>query len=244
MAKEYAKSFYNSKKWRDCREAYFNSKYGICELCGKKGEEVHHKTFLSSENILNYDIAFNWDNLQLLCRSCHNAIHEKAYEMHRAKNRRNNGVQNGLCFDEDGNLIENKNVYIVWGAPASGKTKYVKEHKGKYDLIVDLDYILSAISLINGKNIAEDYLPFGLEIRDLLYNLIAERKYYFEKAWIIATLPNKKKRLELQAKLKAELIHIDTSKEKCIEQAKYDNERVNKDLQYRIIEKYFKELEI
>lgn len=244
MSKENRNSFYNSKKWRDCRNAYFNSKYGICELCGKPGEEVHHKVFLNSENIHDYNIAFNWDNLQLLCRGCHNAIHEKAYDMYRAKNRTNAGVKNGLCFDEDGNIIENKNVFIVWGAPASGKTTYVRENKGKYDLVVDLDYILSAISFINGKDRAEDYLPFGLEIRDLLYNLIAERKYYFEKAWIIATLPNKKKRLELQSKLKAELIHIDTSKDLCLKRARNDEDRRNKDLQYKIIEKYFKELEI
>lgn len=244
MAKENRNSFYNTKKWRECRNAYFSSQYGICELCGKPGEEVHHKIFLNSENMHDYNIALNWDNLQLLCRKCHNEIHEKAYEMHRAKNRRNTGVKNGLCFDEDGNIIENKNVYIVWGAPASGKTKYVKENKGKYDLVVDLDYIISAISFIDGKERAEDYLPFGLEIRNLLYDLIAERKYYFENAWVIATLPNKKKRLELQAKLKAELIHIDTNKELCIERARYDDSRANKQFQYRIIEKYFNELEI
>lgn len=244
MTKEFAKNFYNSTTWRKCRNAYFNSKFGICELCGKPGEEVHHKKFLTAENINDADVTLNWDNLQLLCRSCHNAIHEKSYEMYRAKHRPDKGINNGLCFDEEGNIVENKNVFVVWGSPASGKTKYVKEHKGKYDLIVDLDLIIRAIGMMESNEVTGDYLPFALDVRNLLYDLIEERKYYFEKAWIIATLPKKKERTELKERLKAELIHIDTDMETCLMYAKYDDNRKNKQLQYEIIKKYFNKLEL
>ena len=91
MSKEFAKKFYKSTAWIKCRNAYFNSKFGICELCGKPGEEVHHKKILTAENINDADVTLNWDNLQLLCRSCHNAIHEKSYEMYRAKHRPDKG---------------------------------------------------------------------------------------------------------------------------------------------------------
>lgn len=244
MAKEYAKKFYKSKAWQQCRDAFFQSKFGICELCGKPGKEVHHKIHITPHNINDPNITLSWDNLQLLCSSCHCAIHDKSYEMYRARTRRDTGVANGLCFDDDGNIIENKNVFIVWGSPSSGKTRYVEEHKGKYDLIVDLDLIIKSLSMTNGKKVTEDYLPFALDVRELLYSLVANRTYHFDKAWIIATLPKKNERLSLQKRLKAELIHIDTSKEECLKRARNDDERQNKELQYKIIEKFFGEVEV
>ena len=52
----------------------------LCERCLKKGtivpyEEVHHKIRLNLENLNNPEIAFNWDNLEALCKKCHQAEH-------------------------------------------------------------------------------------------------------------------------------------------------------------------------
>lgn len=243
MSRKWAKRFYNSKEWKNTRDAYFYSQNGICELCGKPGEEVHHKKFLRPGNVDDYNIALNWKNLQLLCRSCHNSIHDKAYQMYRVKNRRSRATTNELTFNEDGELVENKNVFIVWGAPASGKTRYVLEHKGRFDLVVDLDYLMAALNYTEVKQATEEVLPFALDVRDYMYELIAERKHYFDKVWIVATLPLKEERYRLSQKLKAELIHIDTDKKTCLEYAREDDERVDKSTQYRIIEKYFDRLE-
>ena len=35
------------------------------------GEEVHHKTRLSPENLSDPSVALNWTNLELLCKQCH-----------------------------------------------------------------------------------------------------------------------------------------------------------------------------
>ncbi len=80
--REFAAEFYNSKAWKDCRRAYAKSKSGLCERClrngiVKAGVIVHHKTHLSPENITDPDVALNWDNLELLCRDCHGAEHQK-----------------------------------------------------------------------------------------------------------------------------------------------------------------------
>lgn len=243
MAKEFAKKFYRSKAWRSCRQMYYHSQNGICELCGAPGEEVHHKTALTPLNITDLNITLGWDNLQLLCKTCHCAIHEKSYAMYRKKHRTNNGLANGLCFDEEGNVVESKNVFIVWGAPASGKTTYVKEQKGKYDLVIDLDAIMCALSLGEGKNFSEDALPFALDLRDYMYQMIQERRHYFEKVWIIAMLPKKQEREDLAKRLKGELIHIDTSKEECKQRARKDIQRKNKELQNKIIDKFFEDFE-
>lgn len=69
MAKDFAKSFYHSKAWQDCRDAYFVSQHGICERCGGAGKIVHHKVELTSQNINNPEITLGWDNLELTCQT-------------------------------------------------------------------------------------------------------------------------------------------------------------------------------
>lgn len=92
--KPWAESFYKSKAWRDCREAFFISKHGLCERCGRPGKIVHHKKYLTPENINDPNITLSFENLELLCSSCHSNEH--------------NGTDvtaEGLMFDEEGNLV-------------------------------------------------------------------------------------------------------------------------------------------
>ena len=85
--KDYARSFYSTKAWKETRKAYRKSVGGLCERCIKKGlyvpgEIVHHKIYLTPENIRDPSIALNWDNLELVCRDCHAQEHiafEKRY---------------------------------------------------------------------------------------------------------------------------------------------------------------------
>lgn len=74
-------AFYKTWEWRKCREAYFKKAKGLCERCLakgiiKQGEIVHHIKEMDSETIKNPKLAFGFDNLQLVCRDCHNEIHE------------------------------------------------------------------------------------------------------------------------------------------------------------------------
>jgi 5-methylcytosine-specific restriction endonuclease McrA len=53
---------------------------GLCERCLKKGlivpgEIVHHKVYISPDNINDPAITLNPDNLELLCRDCHAEEH-------------------------------------------------------------------------------------------------------------------------------------------------------------------------
>lgn len=80
MAREFAKSFYSSRSWQQCREAYAKSKRYLCEDCLAKGnysvgEIVHHITELTPENINDPSITLNFDNLKLVCRKCHAEEH-------------------------------------------------------------------------------------------------------------------------------------------------------------------------
>lgn len=80
--KEYAKGFYKSQAWKKCRDAYTKKVGGLCEECLKNGmykpgEIVHHKIHLTPFNIHDTSITLNFDNLELLCRDHHAAMHSK-----------------------------------------------------------------------------------------------------------------------------------------------------------------------
>ena len=77
----FADAFYTSREWRRCRVAYAK-KTIWCERCAARGltvpgEEVHHKVRLTPANIKDPSVALNWDNLELLCKECHEAEHTK-----------------------------------------------------------------------------------------------------------------------------------------------------------------------
>ena len=77
----FAHNFYKSYAWMSCAKAYRKSVGNVCERCWKKGivsagEEVHHKIKLTPENITDPSIALNWDNLELLCKRCHQEEHK------------------------------------------------------------------------------------------------------------------------------------------------------------------------
>lgn len=81
MASEEAARFYKSMAWRNCRDAFIKSKGGLCERCLKKGlyipgEIVHHRVYISPDNIDDPGILLNWNNLELLCRKCHALEHD------------------------------------------------------------------------------------------------------------------------------------------------------------------------
>lgn len=77
----FAAAFYRSKRWQRCRAGYVASVGGLCERCLKRGlivpgDEVHHRTRLTPDNLTDPAIAYAWDNLELLCRDCHKAEHK------------------------------------------------------------------------------------------------------------------------------------------------------------------------
>lgn len=84
MAKDFAKGFYNSKRWRQARDRYVQNKHGICERCrdGKSLMIVHHKIPITQANITDDNITLNEDNFELLCQDCHNAIDHEALIKH------------------------------------------------------------------------------------------------------------------------------------------------------------------
>lgn len=91
-----AKRFYKSRTWQKCRNAYFQSRFGLCERCGEPGKIVHHKKYIDATNVNDPYVTLNHSNLELLCQTCHNREHFEKYSP----------LKEGLMFDDEGNLVE------------------------------------------------------------------------------------------------------------------------------------------
>jgi 5-methylcytosine-specific restriction endonuclease McrA len=102
--KEYAQSFYKSAAWKRCRGAYFKHRFGLCERCPAPGKIVHHKEYITPQNISDPNITLAFENLELLCQDCHNKEHFKRFNM----------TRHDVMFDDHGNLIKKEMENIFW----------------------------------------------------------------------------------------------------------------------------------
>ena len=81
VAKEFARKFYSSKAWQECRNEYMKRAHYLCENCLRKGiykpaEIVHHIIEIDPITIERPEIALNFDNLEAVCRECHDMYHD------------------------------------------------------------------------------------------------------------------------------------------------------------------------
>ena len=88
--KDFAAAFYKSRRWQACRAAYLRSVGGLCERCLKKGLYrpaviVHHKVYITPETIDNSDITLSWNNLEAVCRECHEDEHRRQDRRYRIR---------------------------------------------------------------------------------------------------------------------------------------------------------------
>ena len=182
----------------------------ICARCGKpilhKYDCIgHHRIELNDDNVNDYSISLNPDNVELIHFKCHNKEHKR--------------------FDGTQWTGFQQRVYIVWGSPCSGKSTWVNENANDDDLILDLDRIWGAIC-----NSDREHKPGRLKavvfaIRDEMINQIKTRSGKWRCAYVIGGYPHDTDRQRLADLLRAELIHIDTSKEVCMDRAPNDEWR-------------------
>lgn len=203
--------FYNSQEWRTLRLLLIaertNQDDGVlyCQHSGKPllnsfDIVAHHIKPLTLQNVNDYSISLNPDNILLVSQQAHNEIHARF----------------GYCAQ--------RKVYIVHGAPCSGKSSFVDSIKGNSDLIVDIDNIWEAVT---GKRY---YKPAALKanvfaMRDALLETVKTRAGNWERCYIVEGLPHKAERERKTAVFGAELIHIDTDEQTCLERLQTDEKR-------------------
>ena len=195
-------SFYSSSAWEDTRINVIleraTSDGVICQECGQAIREskkiiVHHIEELNINNVNDYNISFNHSNLLVVCFNCHNRIHKR------------------FCKQEC-----EKGTYIVYGPPLSGKSTYVKNHKGPNDLVIDLDAIYQAITGNELYNKPDSLKYNAWAVRNMLLDNIKVRYGKFESAWIIGGYADKYEREKIIKDLGATPVLIAATKEECL----------------------------
>ena len=75
--------YYNTKQWKNLRN-YYIRRNPLCEICLSKGivrpaEEVHHRHpfLLGGTDEERWQLLTDEDNLQSLCKKCHDEVHRK-----------------------------------------------------------------------------------------------------------------------------------------------------------------------
>ena len=201
-------NFYTSKDWIAFRKIlidYRTDSNGeiICARCGlpiyKKYDIIaHHKIKLTEDNVNDVNVTLNPDNVELIHFKCHNKEHQR-YDGYK------------------------KYVYIVHGAPCAGKTTYVRDAAYDDDLILDIDYIWESVCKCDRYHKPNRLKANVFGIRDCIIEQVKQRKGMWRNAYIIGTYPLASDRQRLREMLGAELIHIDTDKETCLQRAPDDN---------------------
>lgn len=206
--------FYRQATWIKLRKALKHERVNeegllICEHCGKPilkdyDAILHHKKELTPQNVNDWDIAYNPDNLAFVHAKCHNEIH----------NRFGGRVKTWQ-----------RKVYYVYGAPCSGKSTFVRESMQSGDLVLDIDRIWEAMSG-QPEYIKPNAIKANVFIaRNAIIDSIKTRAGSWQTAWIIeggALLGDRMRRIET---LGAEAIYIDATRDECLQRLASDDSR-------------------
>lgn len=219
--------FYNSTEWKTLRknliiertadDGFLYDEFNGEKLLNAYDIVAHHKQQLTLDNVNDYNISLNPDNIMLVSHRSHNEIHKRF------------GYSAG------------RKVYYVYGSPCSGKSTFVKSVKGNSDIVLDMDRIWECIT--GGERY---YKPNALKanaflMRDLLFDMIRTRTGKWERAYVIESGARKGDRERKIALLGAEPIFIEADKETCLMRLASDEKRKNKEEQIQFINEWFEE---
>lgn len=193
--------FYRSREWENLLaqlkiERANEDGQIICEYCQKPIVKAydcigHHKKELTEENVLDYEISLNPDNIAFVHFGCHNRLHYRAGQ---------------IC----------REVYIIYGPPLAGKTSYVAEAKAPGDLILDIDSIWQAISGEPRYEKPGRLNAVVFAVRDKLLEAVKYRLGKWNNAWIIGGYPNGAERERLAKELGAREVLLNPGRAECI----------------------------
>lgn len=204
--------FYTSDEWRGFRASLLSERVNLNDgilydehngkpLLNSYDIVAHHKIPLTMQNVNDYSISLNPENIMLVSHRSHNEIHARY----------------GFAML--------KKVYYVYGAPCSGKTTFVRESKGNSDLVLDIDLIWQAVTggALYEKPDALKAAVFAM--RDSLLDIVKTRTGKWEQAWVIEGGALKSDRERRISALGAEDIFIQCDKETCLQRLASDNTR-------------------
>lgn len=203
------KTFYKSREWEEFRKLIINQRKKsdgsiLDEVTGQpilKAYDliIHHKEELTEDNVNDYAISLNPDNVQIVSFKTHNELHRRF------------------------GYAKKKKVYLIYGAPFAGKQEYVDSIADSSDIIFSMDRIWAAIrSSSCGQYQKPNELKMNVfALRDAILDNIRTRYGKWNCAYIIGGYPLIGERERIIDSLGVDrAILIDTPKELCILRAK------------------------
>lgn len=197
--------FYKSKAWESFRAQLIHERTTddgvvICAYCGRpilrRYDCIgHHKTELTKENVNDINVTLNPANVDLIHFKCHNDIHER---------------YGGFS----------QKVYLVYGAPCSGKTSYVLANARPDDIILDIDRIWSCICIGGWEHKPRRARAMVFGVRDAMIDMIRTRTGNWRTAWIVGGYPLRTERDRLCNILRAETIYCEATMAECLARCK------------------------
>ena len=194
-------TFYKSREWYNLMQYIKMDRVNedgqlICEHCGKPIVKTydaigHHTTYLTEENVNDRNISLNEELIQVVHHKCHNEIHNKF------------------------GYIQ-KQIFLVYGSPLSGKTTWVEKVKNEGDLIVDIDSIWECVSGCKRYVKPPRLNAVVFSIRDRLLECVKFRTGKWDNAYIVGGYPLINERERLCKELGAREIYIESTKEECL----------------------------
>lgn len=193
-------TFYQTKMWKDFREYVVSERTDnetglvYCEYCGKPiANKVvcHHIKELTEDNVNDFDISLNPENISLLHIACHNKIHDR--------------------------FNHNKEVILVWGSPLS-YMKYLDEEVNADDFIISMDYIYKSLNVQSFTySHSRAITNIAFKIKNQLMELARYRSGNWSRCFVVGTYPNKMERERVKADLGiTKEVFIDIPKEECL----------------------------
>ena len=204
MSGKYSLSnFYTSKQWCLLMVQIKHDRANeegllICEHCGQPIVRAydcigHHIEELTEENVNDVNVSLNPDNVMLVHHRCHNKIHHK------------------LSYN-----YYHRDVWLVYGAPMSGKRAYVDGIREDGDLIIDMDSIWQCVSGCDRYVKPDRLKSIAFGIRDKLLEDVRYRRGKWQRAYIIGGYPLISDRDRICRELGAREVFIDTSMDECL----------------------------
>lgn len=206
--------------WQKLRRMIL-AEHPLCVMCKAAGQvmsanEVDHilpKTQGGDDSL---------ENLQPLCKRCH--------MRKTARDRMTGKYQQSMIP-----------VTIVAGAPGSGKTTYVQEHRLWGDLVIDVDALFVALSGgLEWYDKPLNLLPFVLEARNAVLRRLSSESEV-RRAWFITGEADIEKLRQLKEEMGAErLIVMDVGPIECYRRIASDERRKDKAVQQKeLVNKWF-----
>lgn len=230
------RKLHHSVRWRKLRRIHL-AKEPLCRMCGNEGRlkaayVVDHITPHKGDPALFYDPA-NW---QSLCSHHHSSV--KQSEERRSQTVPKRGTD-GWPLEQDAYRLGQVShpewftavvvpLTIVCGAPASGKTTYVAQHKQPGDIVLDLDSIASKrfgrpVALLS---IDQRLVCIEARNKQLGDLMLPSASASCGMAWLIVGEPSATKRQWWQDKLKpVRIVVLETPADECIARAKADTKQ-------------------